>query len=106
MCDRAFQDQMHRASCLVMLMAAIIAWNTVYLMDALTALRGQGEAVPDNLLPPIAPRGWRHLNLLGCYAFRGPCYVWEQRRPLRMETSGESETSLEEEPDTEAGAWE
>src|SRR3954463_13587661 len=34
--DRAFQDQMHRASCLVIVMAAIIAWNTVYLQDAIT----------------------------------------------------------------------
>ena len=33
--DRAFEDQMHRASCLVLLIAAIAVWNTVYLDKAL-----------------------------------------------------------------------
>jgi TnpA family transposase len=33
--ERAFEDQMHRASCLVVLIAAIAAWNTVYLAKAL-----------------------------------------------------------------------
>jgi Tn3 transposase DDE domain len=67
--DRAFQNQMHRASCLLILMAAIIAWNTVYLIGAISALRAKGES-PDELLPHIAPLGWRHINLLGSYEFQ------------------------------------
>ncbi len=103
--DRAFQDQMHRASCLVIVMAAIIAWNTVYLMDAISALRAKGEEVPDELLPHIAPLGWRHINLLGRYEFQGPSYSLDQRRPLRTEAAGELDVPLDDEPDTEAGAW-
>jgi len=103
--DRAFQDQMHRASCLVIVMAAIIAWNTVYLMDAVTALRATGEEIPDELLPHIAPLGWRHINLLGRYEFQGPSYSLAQHRPLRTEAAGELDAPLDDEPDTEAGAW-
>jgi hypothetical protein len=57
--DRVFQDQMHRASCLVIVMAAIIAWNMVYLEDAITTLRANGEDIPDALISHIAPLGWR-----------------------------------------------
>src|SRR6266567_1466678 len=34
--DRALEDQIHRASCLHLLMAAIAAWNTIYLTEAFT----------------------------------------------------------------------
>jgi len=96
---------MHRASCLLIVMAAIIAWNTVYLMDAITALRAKGEEIPDELLPHIAPLGWRHINLLGRYEFHGPSYSLSQRRPLRTEAAGELDVPLDDEPDTEAGEW-
>lgn len=103
--DRAFQDQMHRASCLVIVMAAIIAWNTVYLMDAISALRAKGEDISDELLTHIAPLGWRHINLLGRYEFQGPSYSLDQRRPLRTEAAGELDVPLDDEPEIEAGAW-
>jgi hypothetical protein len=103
--DRVFQDQMHRASCLVIVMAAIITWNTVYLMDTITALRAMGEDIPDELLPHIAPLGWRHINLLGRYEFQEPSYSLEQRRPLRTEAAGELDVPLDDEPEIEAGAW-
>jgi len=98
--DRAFQDQMHRASCLVILMAAIIAWNTVYLTDAVDTIRGQGVALPDDLLPHIAPLGWRHINFLGRYSFKSPIYSLHARRPLR---SG-SVVELDEPPDDDGNA--
>ena len=41
--DRAFEDQMHRASYLHLLMAAIAAWNTVYLTKAIGTLRKRRE---------------------------------------------------------------
>jgi hypothetical protein len=44
--DRAFEDQMHRASCLVLVNAAIVAWNTVYLAKALeTEQTIQGKTI-------------------------------------------------------------
>ncbi len=103
--DRAFQGQMHRASCLVIVMAAIIAWNTVYLMDAMIALRATEEDIPDDLLPHIAPLSWRHINLLGRYEFQGPSYSLDQRRPLRTEAAGALDALLDDEPEIEAGAW-
>jgi len=103
--DRAFQDQMHRASCLVIVMAAIIAWNTVYLQDAITTLRANGEDIPDDLISHIAPLGWRHINLLGRYEFQGPTYALSKRRPLRTDAASELDGVVEDEPDMDAGAW-
>jgi TnpA family transposase len=40
---RAFEDQMHRASCLHLIKAAIAAWNTVYLTKAIETLRKRGK---------------------------------------------------------------
>jgi TnpA family transposase len=82
--DRALIDQTHRASCLVILMAAIALWNTTYLADAVEAMRAEGEEVPDELLVHLSPMGWRHINLLGRYQFRS-AQQWDlqQRRPLR-----------------------
>jgi TnpA family transposase len=37
--DRVFEDQMHRASCLHLIMAAIAAWNTVYLTEYASGVR-------------------------------------------------------------------
>jgi TnpA family transposase len=52
--DRAFEDQLHRASCLHLLMAAIAAWNTVYLTNAIETLRKRGEDIPEATVAHIA----------------------------------------------------
>ncbi len=44
--DRAFEDQMHRASCLHLIMAAIAAWNTVYLTEAIGHATQAGRRHP------------------------------------------------------------
>jgi hypothetical protein len=67
--DRSFQDQFHRASCLMLLTAAISAWNTVYLQKAIDALQASGVEIPVELLQHVAPFGWGHINLLGRYDF-------------------------------------
>jgi TnpA family transposase len=92
--DRALIDQTHRASCLLILMAAIAVWNTTYLADAVEQLRAQGEEVPAEHLMHLSPMGWSHINLLGRYQFRpAPSWDLRQRRPLR---SGEEERDDEE----------
>ena len=48
--DRAFEDQIHRASCLHLIMAAIATWNAVYLSQAVEELKKRGETVPDTNL--------------------------------------------------------
>lgn len=45
--DRALEDQMHRASCLHLLMAAIAAWNTIYLTEAFATLRRRGKEISE-----------------------------------------------------------
>jgi hypothetical protein len=67
--DRAFEDQIHRASCLHLLMAAMVAWNTVYLTEAVATLCRRGEEIPEATLAHIAPLGWEHISLTGNYHF-------------------------------------
>jgi len=65
--------------------AAIILWNTVYLDRTVTALRQDGYAIDDKLLPHIAPVHWNHINLTGDYSWRQNKRVEKGRfRPLRM----------------------
>ena len=68
-------------------------------------MRATGEDISDDLLPHIAPLGWRDINLLGRYEFQGPSYSLDQRRPLRTEAAGELDVPLDDEPEIEAGAW-
>jgi hypothetical protein len=39
-------------------MAAIAAWNTVYLTKAIETLRKRGEEIPEATVAHIAPLGW------------------------------------------------
>jgi TnpA family transposase len=82
--DRAYQDQVHRASCLHLLIAAIGAWTTPYLDDALAALRTEGEAVPDELVAHLSPIAWEPVNFLGRFTFDPQrARPLDARRPLR-----------------------
>jgi TnpA family transposase len=84
--DRAFEDQMHRASCLHLLMAAIAAWNTVYLTKAIATLRKRGEEIPEATVAHIAPLGWEHIRLIGDYHFAPQSgRSLENLRPLRRQ---------------------
>ncbi|MDG5493661.1 Tn3 family transposase [Niveispirillum sp. BGYR6] len=65
--DRTLESRQHRASGLNLVVASIILWNTVYMDRVIRFLRGQGEDIPDNLLPYLAPLGWQHINLTGDY---------------------------------------
>ncbi len=84
--DRAFEDQMHRASCLHLLMAAIAAWNTVYLTKAIETLRERGEDIPEVTVAHIAPLGWEHIHLIGDYHFAPQSgRSLDNLRPLRFQ---------------------
>ena len=48
--DRGFEQQRYWASGLNLITAAIVLWNTVYLEQAINALRGHAAAVDDTLL--------------------------------------------------------
>jgi TnpA family transposase len=80
--DRTYENQRHRASGLNLVVASIVLWNTVYLERAVKALREQGQAVSDDLLPHLSPLGWEHINLTGDYVWRPG--EREKHRPLRQ----------------------
>jgi hypothetical protein len=87
--DRAYQDQVHRASCLHLLVAAIGAWTTPYLADAIAAHRADGQAVPDELIAHLSPIAWEAVNFLGQFTFDArTARPLDDRRPLR---SGEDD---------------
>ncbi len=88
--DRALEAQIHRASCLHLLMAAITAWNTVYLTEAFATLRRQGENISEATIAHIAPLGWEHINLIGNYHFAPQSgRSLDNLRPLRVNLSHE-----------------
>jgi hypothetical protein len=92
--DRAFEDQMHRASCLVVVIAAIAAWNTVYLAKALETYQSmQGKPIEPQLLEHLSPLGWNHINLLGRYQFSNQRqWSLSQLRPLRTQAEIDADT--------------
>src|SRR6266571_3782483 len=95
--DRALEDQMHRASCLHLLMAAIAAWNTIYLTEAFATLRRRGEEIAETTVAHIAPLGWEHINLVGNYHFAPqPGHSLDNLRPLRLGVSHEGEETPHE----------
>lgn len=57
-------DQMHRASCLHLLMAAIAAWNTIYLTEVFATLRRRGEEISETTIAHFAPQPGRSLDNL------------------------------------------
>ena len=95
--DRALEDQIHRASCLHLLIAAIAAWNTIYLTEAFATLRRQGEEISETAVAHIAPLGWEHINLIGKYQFAPqPGRSLENLRPLRLGVTKEGEEARQE----------
>ena len=82
--DRSFEQQRYRASGLNLVTAAIVLWNTVYLERAMSALRGHGQPVDNELLQYLSPLGWEHINLTGDYLWRSSARVGARKfRPLR-----------------------
>lgn len=63
--DRTHDNQRHRASGLNLVVAAIVLWNTVYLEQAVTAIRQSGQAMSDATLAHLSPLEWEHINLTG-----------------------------------------
>jgi TnpA family transposase len=89
--DRAFEDQIHRASCLHLLMTAIAAWNTVSLTEAIETVRKRGEGISEKTVAHIAPLGWEHINLTGNYHFAPQVgRSLENLRPLRLQEEEKS----------------
>ncbi len=65
--DRSHEDQMHRASGLNVLCAAIALWNSIYVERAIEELRNRGHDITDEHLRHLSPLGWEHIGLTGVY---------------------------------------
>jgi hypothetical protein len=69
--SRSIEDQVNQITCLRLLAMVIIAWNSVYMGEAIERLRNAGYRVGDDQLSHIYPMFTEHLNLIGEYRF--PC---------------------------------
>ena len=82
--DRSYEQQIHKASGLNFLVAAIILWNTKYLEASMDDLRKSGVTIPDEIAKHIAPLGWAHVGLTGDYLWNmNPPFSPDHLRPLR-----------------------
>ena len=52
------------------MVAAIVLWNTVYLEQAVAAIRQSGQSECDETLAYLSPLKWEHINLTGYYHWR------------------------------------
>ena len=86
------------ASLLMRKLAAIAAWNTIYLTEAFATLRRRGEEIAETTVAHIAPLGWEHINLVGNYHFAPqPGRSLDNLRPLRLGVSHEGEEAAQQE---------
>jgi hypothetical protein len=66
-----------------LIVAAIALWNTVHLDRAVTTMRQQGIAVPEEYLRHLSPLHWGHILLSGDYHWNRQLKMnLEQLRPL------------------------
>jgi TnpA family transposase len=73
--DRSLENQAGRASALILVTAAVVLWNTVYLGRAIDVLRARGERIGADDLATLSPLGWEHVNITGDY-------IWEDQTRL------------------------
>jgi hypothetical protein len=69
----------------VLVIDAIVLWNTVYLEPAVQALTTRGYAVDESLLQHLSPLGWDHIALTGDYTSTvitsiTDAFAWTQSR--------------------------
>lgn len=82
--DRSYEDQMHRASGLNLICAAISLWNTTYIDMAVQELRRQGVHITDEHLHHLSPLGWEHISLTGTYRWNLDAPTLDSLRQLRI----------------------
>ena len=63
-----FEDQTTQVLCLNLVADGIITWNTVYMAEALDAIRGE-DGVDNDDLAHVPPTLWSHVNVYGKYEF-------------------------------------
>ncbi|EOO23401.1 hypothetical protein ICM_05623 [Bacillus cereus BAG1X2-3] len=82
--DRSYEDQLHRASGLQLIISTIVTWNSIYISRAIKMLRNNGIHIPEEYIQHISPLGWEHIALTGDYIWNLNQKVnFENLRPLR-----------------------
>ena len=67
-----------------MVVNLVVLWNTVYIDAALDQLGAEGHVILVEDVARLSPLGFRHINMLGRYAFTIPDMVARgELRPLR-----------------------
>ena len=62
----------------------VVLWNTIYMDAAVNQLRAEGHEVRPEGVARLSPLGFKHVNMLGRYAFTLPDTVARgELRPLR-----------------------
>ena len=78
------EAQATQASCLTLVVNAVITWNTVYMAHVLDQLRQEGLTFSEEDLAHLAPARFEHINPYGKYRFdMGQAFDIGNFRPLR-----------------------
>ncbi|MGH9180552.1 MAG: Tn3 family transposase, partial [Acidimicrobiales bacterium] len=67
--DRGYEAQLARASCLSLVLNAMIVWTTRYLWAAADELARRGQPVPEEAWRYLSAIMWEHVQLVGDYSF-------------------------------------
>ena len=77
-------EQLNQASCLNLVVNAVVAWNTVYMAVALQQVRTEEQTVREDDVRHLAPTRYGHVNPYGTYHFEvDGTAPHDELRPLR-----------------------
>ncbi len=83
--ERDYAGQLNRATCMSLIINAIVVWNTRYMMAALDHLRNTGMTINEEDLRHLTPLLWEHITFHGNYHFDlGEPSRQAGLRPLRI----------------------
>src|ERR1700729_4108131 len=82
--DRGHDAQQFRASGLNLVIAAIVYWNSTYIVDAIAHLQDRGQPVPQALLPHPPPLAWEHIGFSGDFLWDQAAATAGRRRQLNF----------------------
>jgi hypothetical protein len=83
--ERTHDAQQYRASGLnLVVIAAIVWWNSTYMPDAVAHLRASGEPTPNDLLAHTSPVGWEHIAFSGNLLWDRAAAIPAGRRELAV----------------------
>jgi hypothetical protein len=84
--DRSFENQRYRGAGNLAI-AAMVAWNTVYLETRLSRVSAPGKEIGTNFTGSFVAPGWEHINLTEDYVWHSNKRFTQGRfRPLRAPT--------------------